>query len=462
MSAGLAEALGADFENYSLYFPPIERAWATLAISLSDVSGLSPDLVIVLMTGVTILFSCGFAYHIRRASVGASPLFLVGSIAILTVIPVLYKDVFGLREHLVMLGLWPYLVLRISDPEKEHIGWKTRAILGLWLGTTLLFKYLYALVVVLVELAAAVDRRKLVQFFQIENLVSGSVVAVYLLIWLVLDPSQREAIATIVSAIDANLTSTRINIEQAAIRSSLSVFFLLIAFVFKIPPRVSLIGLALVVAAVIAAWIQARWYTHHVFLITMAYLAWLWMIRPHVKLLWQLALLLLIARPVIIEFRSTAPYLNSVAEVSQAMESAGISVHGKRVGLLTMHPSPFSQYLASNGALRWNPNVNMAYVASELHPDDLPENAGKLAPPSRMDDPGRAILHNQLLSLWEDLPPDVLILDRSTSWPLRHIKVDWTKVFAEDERFNAILAQYEPVLEHDGKMLEYTYYTRKN
>ena len=42
-------------------------------------------------------------------------------------------------------------------------------------------------------------------------------------------------------------------------------------------------------------------------------------------------------------------------------------------------------------------------------------------PPVRLRDPGRRIPHEEMLRLWEDMPPDVLILDHSTRWPLRYI-----------------------------------------
>ena len=72
------------------------------------------------------------------------------------------------------------------------------------------------------------------------------------------------------------------------------------------------------------------------------------------------------------------------------------------------------------------------------------------------------MLHEEMLRLWEDMPPDVLILDHSYRWPLRYVDVKWTHVFSEDERFNAILKRYRPVFSHDGKRLEFTYYVRAN
>jgi hypothetical protein len=65
-----------------------------------------------------------------------------------------------------------------------------------------------------------------------------------------------------------------------------------------------------------------------------------------------------------------------------------------------------------------------------------------------------------MLKLWEDMPPDVLILDHSTSWPLRYIHVDWAREFSQDQRFNAILQHYRPVLDHRGERTTFTYYVR--
>jgi hypothetical protein len=158
LSGRLALTLGDAFADYSAYFPPAERVWFTLAAWLSDLTGLRLDLTAIFMTGLAVLFSAGLAYHIRRQTVGASPLFLVGSVVFLVVLPILYKNVFGLREHMVVLGLWPYLVLRLSDPDDTRIGWKTRLLVGVWLGAMLLSKYLYSLTVLLVEAADAAAR----------------------------------------------------------------------------------------------------------------------------------------------------------------------------------------------------------------------------------------------------------------------------------------------------------------
>ncbi|BDI60596.1 hypothetical protein [Qipengyuania nanhaisediminis] len=462
LSSSLALELGEAFSDYIAYFPPAEQAWFSLPVLMSQWTGLRLDLASMMLTGASLLFSVGFAYHIRRRTVGAGIGFMAGSLALLIIVPILYKNVVGLREHMVVLGLWPYLVLRVSDPEGRVIGWKTRALLGLWMGATLSLKYLYSLVVLLVELVDAAVQRHVWLLFRIENLIAGGIVGTYVLFWLILDPAQREVMAAVVSAIDANLAGPIVSLKQAAIHASLAIFYLLLAYFYKLPLRTSLIGLALVSGAVIAAWIQARWYSHHLFPITVAYMAWLWMIHREIKLLWIIALCVLFVRPLAGEFRNTAPYQISVNELTEAMQGSGLSVEGKKVGLLAMHPSPFNQFLASHGAQRWITSMNNSYVASALKPLDVPANDGKLAPAITLDEPGRAMLHDAMLVLWEDMPPEVLILDHSTSWPLRHVEVEWERVFAEDERFQAILSQYRPVFEHEGEWVAFTYLVRKD
>jgi hypothetical protein len=460
LSGRLAVTLGDSFRDYSVYFPPVERAWFSLAARLADLTGLRLDLAVVLMTGAAVLFSAGLAYRIRRVTVGASPLFLVLSVALLVILPILFKNVFGLREHVVALGLWPYLVLRVSDPDGTRIGWRVRLLLGLWMGATLLFKYLYAIVVFLVELADAIVQRRPLLLFRIENIVAGAIVALYLFCWLVLDPSQRTAIGAVFSAIDANLADPRMNMFKVANNLYFAILFLLASRIFHLPGRVIALGLALVVGAIIAAWAQERWYTHHLFPITMAYIAWWWMAGRRFKWWGHAGVALYLLVPIGTEFLSTASYQRAVEELDRALDEAGQSVAGKRVGILTMHPSPYNQYLASHGAVRWNSSMNNAYAAAELKPFDRPENASTPPPPLKLQDPGRRMLHHEMLRLWEDMPPDVLILDHSTRWPLRYIDVEWTHVFSEDPRFNAILEHYRPVLTHDGERLEFEYYVR--
>lgn len=460
LSARLAQTLGDSFADYSSYFPPAEQAWFGLAVELSDLTSISPDLIVVLMTGIAVLFSAALAYRIRKQTVGATPLFFILSVAALIVLPILFRNLFGLRVHLVVLGLWPYLNLRLCDPDDTKIGWNLRAVVGLWLGAVLTLRYIFSIIVLAVELADAMNGRRVRTLFRIENLIAGGIVATYLFFWLVIDPAQREVMGAMVSAIDANLTSRTGNMVHAAIHFSTAIFFVALTYVFKLPVRTMVIGLAMVVGGIAAAWIQSRWYSHHVLPIAAAYVAWLWMIHRDVKPLWLAALALIVAQPILKEFREIASYQQSVGELERALDQAGISVAGKRVGLLNMHPSPFNQYLARNGAWRWNGAMNNAYVAAELKDFDLPENAGRPVPPVILGEPGRQMLHDDMLRLWEDMPPDALILDESRSWPLKHIEVSWSEVFAEDRRFQAILAQYRPVMRHKGDSLDFTYYER--
>ena len=323
-----------------------------------------------------------------------------------------------------------------------------------------LLKYLYAAVVLFVEVADAIVQRRPRLLFRIENLAAGAVVALYLFLWLGLDPSQRAAIGAMMSAIDANLADPKASWLHAVDSLYLAVFFLVAFRVFQLPVRVVALGLALVLGAIAAAWAQERWYSHHLFPITLAYIAWWWMAGPRFKWWGHVLVPLFLAPSIITEFRSTATYRQAVEELDESLSRAGQSVAGKRVGILTMHPSPYNQYLASHRATRWIGLMNNAYVAAELLPLDKPENEGKAPPPVRLDDPGRRMLHDQMLRLWEDLPPDVIILDHSYRWPLRYTDVEWTHVFSKDPRFNAILRHYRPVLAHRGERLEFKYYVR--
>jgi len=104
--------------------------------------------------------------------------------------------------------------------------------------------------------------------------------------------------------------------------------------------------------------------------------------------------------------------------------------------------------------------VNNAYVTAELEYFDKPENVGKISPPVKLDSPGRHMLHDEMLRLWEDMPPDAIILDRTTSWPLRYIAIDWKQAFSNDPRFKAILKHYRPVLVYKGDNIRFEYYAR--
>jgi len=460
LSGLLAVTLGSAFEQYVAYFPPAERVWFSAAALLSNISGIRLDVTAVLMTGLAILFATGLAYRIRKVSGGASPLFLILSVGFFTILPILFKNIFGLREHMVALGLWPYLVLRVSDPEGTRTSRPLKLLVGLWMGAMLLFKYVYSVVIFLVEVADAAAQRRPQLLFRMENLIAAGIVALYLFTWLVLNPAQRGVIGVMMSSIDANLADPKTNWLSALSNLYWVVFFWLAYRIFKLPVRVMALGIALVLGAIAAAWIQHRWYTHHVFPITLAYIAWWWIAAPYFKWWGHAVMALYSVAPIASQYQATVIYQQSADELDRALQQAGRSLRGKRVAVLTMHPSPYNEYLAARGGTRWTANMNNAYVAAELKPLDRPEQANAPAPPVKLDDPGRRMLHDEMLRLWEDMPPDVLILDHSYRWPLHYLDVEWTRVFANDARFNAVLKRYRPVLAHRGKRLEFKYFVR--
>lgn len=460
MSGQLAVYLGDSYSNYSIYFPPAEKAWFSLAAHMSNATGWRLDLVVVAMSYSVVLFGTGLAYYIRNESTGASWRFFVMPLLVLVIIPIIFKNVFGTREHIVAAGLWPYLVLRVSDPRNEHIGRKTRIVLGLWMGATLLIKYLYAVLVLLVELTDALMQRRIAGLFRVENLISGAIVALYLFLWLGIDPAQREAISAMLSAIDANLSDTDSNIRKASLYGLVTFFLLLLSRFFKVPTCETALSLALVAGTFIVAGMQERWYSHHLFPICMAFIVWWWMAGRQMGWWGHLAFAGAIATVINPQFVTIASYQNRLSVLDASFNQAHQSVAGKRVAILTLHPSPYNEFLTQQHALRWNPSVNIAYITAELQHFDLPENAGKPNPPIALNDPGRRILHDQMLRLWEDMPPDAILIDRTYRWPLKYIDVNWEEAFADDPRFAAIMSHYKLALEHKGPRLRFSYYVR--
>ena len=459
LNGRLAASLGSTFNNYATYFPPAERAWFTSAAFISSYFDLRLDLTVVAMTSLAATFSILLGYEIRRRSAGSCILFLTLSAIALIILPILFKNLFGLREHIVSLGVWPYIVLRVYDPENRYVGNRIRIVVGTWLGLTLLMKYLYSVVVLIIELIDAALRQPK-GLVRIENLISGAIVALYLTLWLGIDPSQREAIRTMVGAIDANLKSSLENLERGALHLSLAIPFFALSVLAKVPLRTTLLGFGLVLGAVSAAWAQSRWYSHHEFPIVLAYIAWLWIISKSINRLGSGFVAFILALSVYKEYNRIGTYQSMVASLDVAFAETDTSVRDKRVGLLAMHPSPFNQYLAMNGGVRWTAFPNTAYIATELEYFDKPKNALRPLPSVVLTKPGSLMLHSKMLKLWEDFPPDILIFDRRTSWPLRHISVNWKEAFSEDRKFQRILSNYVEVRTYSDEWNSFTYYVR--
>lgn len=256
LTGALAVELGADFDLYNAYFPPIEKYWFMLAVKLATILEINAAKILVVQTYVAVLISVVFAYVIRQRTVGAGLLFFAVPLVVLLVLPILFKNIFGLREHLVVLGLWPYLVLRAAGDNAAKIGLGLRLLLGVWLGFTLLFKYFYSIVVFLVEATDAVACRRFVLLFRLECIVAGSIVSAYLLAWLVLDPAQQEVIGAMRNSISANVLPLTGSIKIAFGYLAFGLPVWLILARLRIAPRLNALGLACLFGALIVAGMQ--------------------------------------------------------------------------------------------------------------------------------------------------------------------------------------------------------------
>lgn len=461
LSGKFVTELGYLYGQYGIYFPPAEKVWFSLAAKLHTLTGARLDTIVVIMTGFAVLVSTQFAYFIRKKTVGATTLFFLMSVAAMLVLPIAFKNVFGLREHLVALGIWPYLVYRLSDPTGRALSFKWRIVMGIWLGWTLLFKYLYAIVILFIELTDAIIQRRLSNLFRMENLISGTIVAGYMFVWLILQPENLQTIGIMKNAIQANIISFQQTAQYIGVYLLSGIPLIAAGFIYKSKKRSIFIGLALLLSTILVTAIQARWYSHHQFPIFMATLILLWIIQGKTPKMVTLFVCLFLMNTLYGQFKENSLYQDRFKLLNQSFLANKISLENKRVGLMIAHPSPFSEIVAQHGGTRWTAMVNFAHVFSELEHADIIDNKGKLAQPIERFKNGREILHDKTMSLWEDFPPDVIIMDHSNSWPLQHLEVNWLHLFSKDERFAKILANYTLEYSHTEKYLGYDYYIKK-
>lgn len=461
LTGALAVALGDNFDKYNAYFPPIERFWYVLASDVAGLTGLAATTAVLLQTFLAVVVSAALGYVVRQRTTGAGVGFFLIPMIVFLVLPIAYKNIFGLREHLIILGFWPYLVLRASGESAQKVGVGLRTMVGLWLGCMLLFKFFYSVVVFLIEVADALAKRRVLILFRIENVVAGTVVFIYLLTWFGGDASQGEAALALREAIAANLVSASVAAEKSAQLIGIGVAVWLLLFRFRLAaPGLSAIGLAAVIGAVLVAALQQRFYTHHMFPIFMAFGVWWWLVGASFPKWLHVGIGVLLLYPLQEPFQDTRAYQEETKALEMVLAEQGISFAGKRVALLNQHPSPFNQVIASQGGLRWSPQMNIAYVSTELKPYDIPENRGIVVPPVLINTSGQRLLHSQLISLWEDYPPDIMILDATYQWPLRYLSFEWEQVFSLDEGFQRVTSQFEPVFSEDTPQLKFTYYER--
>jgi len=462
LAGKLAVELGDAYALYSIYFPPAEKLWFSMVEWLHMLTGWRSDHIIISMTTLVVFFSAELAYIIRKKTVGSTLWFLIGSTIALVMLPILFKNVFGLREHLVALGLWPYLIYRISDPTGTKLNLSLRILIGLWLGWALLFKYLYAIVVFLVELTDAIIQRRVSILFRIENLISGTIISGYLFIWLILQPENHTAISVMKNAIGGNIIPLETNAYHIALYSVFTLPLLAAGFLYKVNNRQLAINIALTMATILVAAIQARWYAHHYFLIIMANIILLWIINVNTPKIIAGFICIFFTISIYTEFKNSDFNQGKLSQLTKSFEQNNIDLNEKRIALLTAYPSPFNEMIVKQGGIRWTTLVNMAYVTTELKKYDVPENTNTLAPRITEFTEGRAMFQDKTLSLWESQLPDVIIMDHSTSWPLEYIHINWQHLFSKDKRFNAILNNYELSHSQNSEGLNYEYYTLKN
>lgn len=461
LSGKLALQLGEQYELYSIYFPPAEKVWFSLAAKLQDISGLRSDHVVLAMSYCAVVFSAGFAYSIRKKTVGATPWFFILSLIALTILPILFRNIFGLREHLVALGLYPYLIYRLSDPTGTKISLSWRIAIGLWAGWALLFKYLYAVAILLIEIADAIIQRRFSLLFRIENLIAATIVIAYLFSWLVMEPDNLETISIMKNAVSANLIDAKLNAYYVGFSLVYAAPLFLIGLLYKADHRNMFLCLALLIGAIAVAAIQARWYAHHHFPIILTSVLLFWIVGKKATKILALCMTLLLGHSIYIESKKSDLNQTRIAILEKSFQDNNISIEKKRIALLAAYPSPFNEVIAKFGGIRWTALMNFAYVAAELKEHDIQEKNTSPAPPIEKFSDGRNILHDKTLRLWENFLPHVIIMDHSTSWPLQYLQIRWPNLLSKDIRFNEILKNYELSYTHKKAGLEYQYYTRK-
>ena len=73
------------------------------------------------------------------------------------------------------------------------------------------------------------------------------------------------------------------------------------------------------------------------------------------------------------------------------------------------------------------------------------------------------MLHNQMMQLWQDYPPDILILDYTYNWPLLYIVVDWKLLLAKDDAFQKVFKDFKLAFRFGAPgILSFEVYVRKS
>lgn len=436
--------------KYGIPHIPVEHLFYGLPIYLATWTGIPEYRLIVLQCFLVIqlctLLTCWVIYRggLVKSKVLAV-IWVLGIYSVIYALPLIFnaRNIFSLREHLFIAFILPYLMLlcaRLSDftPSKS-----LTISAGIFGGIGIIFKPVYVFLFVIVEVVYLIRSKRIYSFIRLEALVIISIGSCYLLYWFFYT-NYFVQIKYIVSSVQGYLNPQSALLATEFYQASPAIILLIhILFRRKEVNKKSnsvfnhaIIIFSACLGAIFVSHLQQRGFSHHAYPITVFTIIFALAVWPVIS---KKVLTIFMIFSVFIILNRVNLKLQMV--VNQASQSIGSIIEGKTIAVISPHLRPYHTAILKNGAKWQFPIKNLTYLATEYKRFDQPNHDIKYIPVTNFSVNGQ-YLHQSVIKSLEDYPPNFIIVDTSTQWPMNYIQVNYLEALKMDEKFQSIWKNY--------------------
>ena len=198
--------------------PPLVQYLNILPAYISQVTSINPITVYLLLMFVTVMYIAWLSYRLGYPIIKSNDGLIAYLIPLIIIIISLEtRRDFGQRDHLVVLLLIPYLLLRILRWEKHTIGITSVISIGVMAGLGLGIKPYFAISVIVVEVYGLLRYRQIRTWFTPEVIIIGVIGFAYIgHFWLLPITAREHFFGVLLPEIIANYDSYNLTLDREA------------------------------------------------------------------------------------------------------------------------------------------------------------------------------------------------------------------------------------------------------
>lgn len=450
---------------------PFEQWFYGFPIIMARLLDTSPNRLIFLIT-MSIAIGCyGLAVQLSKnkrlsPTVSQRRAWVIGLFLIMIVMPISGRNIFSIREHLVVILTLPYIILVLIRLLDGKVSARFGILVGVLAAVGYCAKPFYGLVYLSVEFFFLAMNPRLRSLVRPETIAASTIGISYLIIWGTLYQEYFIGLEGSISNISGFLKPIQELLFNSILYTIPGFCTLIGIWLFR---RVHLVqdstlllrGLYIVVlslAVTTVAAIQQRFYPHHVYPI-LAIMVLAIVITFHGKRMF-IPCMVSFAFILSSQIAGVRIGLYFQPNINEAKALLLPVFKGRSVGLIIPHPGPYMQALSNSGGQWRFPFRNIAYLSSEYSRFDRPNTEVDYLKITDMTSNSLAA-HQRVLRLFRQQPPQVVLVDRTSYYPHRYIQVDYLRALNMDPEFRELWRQYKLTQQVNKPKLKYDLYSRK-